>query len=198
MIGRIAISLLLCLLLVACREKAPEGSAPVSGIPAPQVMFPGGEPDDLVKNVIVRYNQLLSYGYATLNMNPLQEVTTPQQAEKAYSHMAAIGEGGVRMTSQLKKIGFTAVTFPKPGAAVVKTREVWDFAYNDIKTGVKKEEEKNFVYLVTYTLENRAGRWLITDISAGSEEPPSSQPAPRRFQGDRAAPAALPAGKAAR
>lgn len=192
MIARTVVMLLLSLLLVACKEKAPESALPAAGIPAPQVMFKGGEPDDQVKNVIVRYNQLLSYGYATLNMNPLQEVTTAMQAEKAYSHMAAIGEGGVRMTSQLKTIGFGAVSFPKPGSAVVKTREVWDFAYNDIKTGEKREEEKNFVYLVTYVLENRGGRWLITDITAGSEEKPAPQPAPRQFQGDRAPPASLP------
>lgn len=141
------------------------------GVPQRVDLFTGNTAEDQVKNTIMRYNQLLVYGYDKLNMNPLQEVATVRQAEKAYHHMAAIGEGGVRMTSAVKKTDFTKITFPIPEKAEVKTRELWDFAYNDIKTGVKKEEMKDFVYLMNYWLERQNGRWIIVDIRAAEETP---------------------------
>lgn len=185
MIIRFLLAVFCFLILSACSDKPREGvAASKSGPPPWQPVYAGGTPEDQVKNVILRYDQLLVYGYENLNMNSLQEVTTHEQAEKAYYHMAAIGEGGVRMTSHLNKIDFTQVSFPTAAKAVVKTREIWDFAYNDIKTGVKKEEKKDFVYLMNYTLEYQNGRWLIMEASAGSEEKPGQKTEPRRFQGD--------------
>lgn len=183
--GRILAILMLCLMLGACSEetKEPVSSRPAD-IPPPNVEFTGKTPEDTVKNVIVRYNQLLVYGYERMNMNPLQEVASVRMAEKAYYHMAAIGEGGVRMTSRLKKINFT-VSFPRADRALVKTRELWDFAYNDISTGAKREEAKDVAHLMEYTLENQNGRWLLIDITTGSEEKPRQAVEPRRFDGDR-------------
>src|ERR1035437_10074821 len=103
-------------------------------------------------------------------MNPLQEVATVQQAEKAYIHMAAIGEGTVRMIARLKKIDFVQVQSPTDRKTTVRTREAWDFAYTDIKSGKKNEEVTDFPYDVTYTLEQTGGRWLISDIVASSEQ----------------------------
>lgn len=182
---RIFIVIIACLAFGACSENPRDAASPSK--PAPpqrERIYAGSTAEDQVKNVILRYDQLLIYGYDNLNMNPLQEVTTADQAQKAYHHMAAIGEGGVRMTSHLNKIDFIQVTLPQAGKAVVKTREIWDFAYNDIKTGVKKEEQKDFVYLMEYTLEYQGGRWLITQITTGSEEKPARKTESRRFQGD--------------
>lgn len=179
MIIRLFFIVSFALILSACTEKPREAAAPQQSAPAPvpkptpppwKPAYNGGTPTDVVKNVIVRYNELLAFGYEHLDMNSLQEVTNERQAEKAYFHMAAIGEGGVRMLSRLKRIDFTEVTFPSPGKADVKTREVWDFAYHDIKSGARKEEEKDFVYLMTYTLEGGGGRWLITETAAAGEE----------------------------
>ena len=172
------ISICCALVIAACSEPpreiaAPRQAAPASPPkPAPppwEPVYNGGTRTDAVKNVILRYNELLAFGYEHLDMTPLQEVTNERQAGKTYSHMAAIGEGGVRMLSRLKRIDFTGVSFPSPGMASVSTQEVWDFAYHDIKSGAKKEEERDFVYLMTYTLEEESGRWLITD-SAASED----------------------------
>lgn len=165
-----------CILVIAacidptCETAAPRQASPAAApksTPLPwKPTYTGGTRMDAVKNTILRYNELLAFGYEHLDMTPLQEVTSARQAEKAYSHMAAIGEGGVRMLSRLKRIDFTGVSFPSPGKASVRTREVWDFAYHDMKSGAKEEEERDFSYLMTYILEEDSGRWLITDSAA--------------------------------
>ena len=120
--------------------------------------------------LIVRYNQLLSEGYKTTNMTRLQEVTTPELAEKAYYHMAAIGEGKSRMVSELKKINFTETDCSQSPKCRVVTREWWDFGYADVLTGKRSNEVKDYIYDVQYLLENRQGRWIITEITATGEE----------------------------
>jgi len=161
--------LLLFALFCACSRQQ-ESAAPPAKAATPVPLQTDLPREELVKKVIARYNYLLAEGYKNLNMNPLQEVASVLQAEKAYSHMAAIGEGKVRMVSQLKKMNFVHVNFPSDGKAEVQTHEIWDFAYTDIKTGRKNEEVKDFPYDVNYTLEAKDGRWLITDIVAGSEQ----------------------------
>jgi hypothetical protein len=168
---RIILMAIVALLFCAgCKDKSPEPKAePVkigNALPS-QSALPR---EDLVKKLVERYNVLLAGGYKSLDMNPLQEVATPQQAEKAYIHMAAIGEGTVRMISQLKKLDFVLIQFPTDKSAIVRTHEVWDFAYTDIKSGKKNEEVKDFPYDVTYTFEQSGGRWLISDIVASSEK----------------------------
>ena len=121
-------------------------------------------------NLIVRYNQLLSEGYKTTNMTQLQEVATTELAEKAYYHMAAIQEGNSRMVSELKKISFVDTDCSVPAKCRVVTKELWDFGYADILTGKRSNEVKDYTYDVQYLLENRQGRWIITDISATGEE----------------------------
>jgi hypothetical protein len=125
---------------------------------------------DEAHKLIVRYNELLSEGYKTTNMTKLQEVATPELAEKAFYHMAAIGEGQSRMVSELKKIDFKETDFSKPSKCRVVTREWWDFGYADILTGKRSNEVKDYVYDVQYLLENRQGRWMITEITATGEE----------------------------
>lgn len=125
----------------------------------------GGAESTAVKGTIMRYNQLLSDGYRSLNMNPLQEVATPEQATRLYHHMAALGEGKVRMDSTLKNIEFVKVTFPTSGEAAVNTRETWDFAHLDIGTGKKVYEERGFVYEMEYLLKPAQGRWIIYNVT---------------------------------
>jgi hypothetical protein len=121
-------------------------------------------------NMITKYNGLLCEGYKTTDMTKLQEVTTPELAEKAYYHMAAIGEGKSRMVSELKKLDFVETDCSKPAMCRVVTKEIWDFAYADILTGARSNEVKDYRYDVQYVLENKQGRWLITEITATGEE----------------------------
>lgn len=117
----------------------------------------------------MRYNQLLVEGYRTLNMNSLLEVASRERAESAYFHMAALGEAGIRMESAQKKIEFQELKFPKPGEAVVITREVWDFSHKDIASGALKFERKDFVYRNRYELRRDGSRWIIHTIRTVDE-----------------------------
>ena len=147
---------------------------------------PVSEENTQLKSVINRYNQLLVQGYTTLNMNPLQEVATKELAEKAYYHMAALGEGGMRMESKLKKIDFKEVKFLKPGEVYVITRETWDFSHNDVKTGEKKYEQKDFDYETKYELKKEDTRWMIQKINAVEGNPSKKTEAPKWFSTPRA------------
>ena len=177
MLRLIAIMVVLTLSLSGCKGKPAD--APKATYQPGVAIVISGTPEEKVEKTVQRYNQLLAEGYRTLNMNALQEVTTADQAEKAYVHMAAIGEGKAKMVSELKKISFSKTQFPQANKCTTSTDEVWDFAYQNIATGATTGVEKNFLYHVNYTLEMQGDRWLITDISASSEEPDKKPAQPR-------------------
>ena len=156
------------IILAGCNQKK-EPAAPPTKVGQVIPAQPDLPREELVKKIVERYTVLVSEGYKNLDMNPLQEVTTKSEAEKAYIHMAAIGEGTSRLISHMKKINYEFVQFPADAKAVVRTKEVWDFSHFDIKSGKKTGEVSDFPYDVTYTLEKKDGRWLISDIVASSE-----------------------------
>jgi hypothetical protein len=120
-----------------------------------------------IRKTVQRYNELLIRGYHDLNMNPLAEVATPEVAAKSYYHMAAVGEGGLRIESVLKKMDFMKIDLRKSGqAAHVDTREIWDFSQRDMKTGTKYYEELDFVYDMGYELQKTGDNWIITSVTA--------------------------------
>ncbi len=160
------IALFLIAAISGCKEPAPNRAAEST---RPQTPAATGVSEQSHK-LIERYNQLLVDGYKTLNMTKLQEVATRELAEKAYYHMAAIGEGKSRLVSDLKKINFVETDCSNQLKCRVVTREWWDFAYADVLTGKRFNEVKDYVYDVQYLLENRDGRWLITEINATGEE----------------------------
>jgi hypothetical protein len=117
-----------------------------------------------VKWTVLRYNELLSEGYRKLNMNPMQEVATEDQARKLYYHMSAIGEGKLRMESTLKRLEFRNMEFAENGDAMIETREIWDFAHKFINTEKIYAEEKNFMYEMVYHLKKQKRRWIVTNV----------------------------------
>lgn len=164
------IAIILFLMVAACagcKDRTPYGK---QGKTSPAETSSSSSPAEASHNLIVRYNQLLSEGYKTTNMTRLQEVATPELAEKAYYHMAAIGEGKSRMVSELNKIDFVETDCSQPARCRVVTRERWDFGYADIVTGARSNEVKDYIYDVQYLLENRQGRWIITEITATGDE----------------------------
>ncbi len=177
MIRRFLTLMFLVVLLSACATESPESKQ--------------------VKGVIMQYNALLAEGYKNLNMNPLQLVASEDVATKAYYHMAALGEGKVRMVSVLKDMKFKEVKFPSPDTATVTTREIWDFTHNDINTGKKVYEEKGYPYDMTYELKKGGGKWKIYDVSAVGEERDDNAGAarPGAGHGSAAKSSALPVGK---
>ena len=117
-----------------------------------------------VKGTIMRYNQLLTDGFKNMNMTPLQEVATPEQAQKEYYLMAALGEGKVWMESRLKDIRFLAVRFPSESDVLVTTREKWDYSHRDIATGKTVKEVKDVVYELSYQLKRTNRGWVVTSV----------------------------------
>ncbi len=123
-----------------------------------------------MKGTIARYNELLRDGYQRQNMNFMREVASEDQATKLYAHMAALGEGNLRMSSTLRELEFLRVDFPAAGEAAVETREVWDFTHHRIATGEKFAEEKGFVYRNAYALRQEQGRWIVVRVDVISGE----------------------------
>lgn len=118
-----------------------------------------------MEHVIRRYNQLVIQGYRNQDMNPMQEVTTEEQARKLYHHMAALGEGQLRMESELKGIIFKKTDLRGSSEATVETEETWDFSHRKMATNEKFAEEKGFIYRMGYVLNKKDGRWMITQVN---------------------------------
>lgn len=123
-----------------------------------------------VKETVKRYNVQLAQGYATMNMAGLAQVAEEPQTAKVYFHMAALGEGRIRMMSELKDISFKDIRFAAATSASVKTREVWDFRHVNIDTGKVQRDEKGFVYQMKYHLAKKNGAWWVRDAAAEVEE----------------------------
>lgn len=136
-----------------------------------------------LKGTIMLYNQLLSEGYKSLNMNPLQQAATKRQAETLYIHMAALGEGQVRMESTLKNIQFTEVEIQPENKATVKTKEVWDFKHTSIDKKQLVLHEKDFEYLITYELVKEGPRWLVAKVIAKEGDNPNRSKPEKALQG---------------
>ncbi len=84
--------------------------------------------------------------------------------------MAALGEGRLRMMSELKDISFKDIRFASTTSASVKTREVWDFRHVNIDTGKVERDEKGFVYQMNYHLAKKNGAWWVRGAAAEDEK----------------------------
>jgi hypothetical protein len=129
-----------------------------------------------VKDTILRYNQLLSEGYAKMNMTPLKEVATEEHAQKVYYHMAALGEAKIRMESKLVNIEFSDIQFPGKDLARVKTREKWDYTHVSINTEMPaRTVVQGLIYRLSYELVKTDGRWLVSSVSVLEENKSSDK-----------------------
>jgi hypothetical protein len=162
----VLVLLVLATVIAGCNEATSKKAAE----PAKPAAASTASPADNARKLILRYNTLLSNGYKTNNMTQLQEVATQELAQKAYYHMAAIIEGKSRMVSELKRLEVREADCTQPARCRMVTRETWDFAYADQQTGKRSSEVKDYVYDVQYLIEQRQGRWLITEITASGEE----------------------------
>lgn len=118
-----------------------------------------------IESIVRRYNDLVAEGYRNQDMNPLQEVTTREQAVKLYHHMSALGEGKLRMESTLRDIKFKKLEQLDRMQATVETEEVWDFTHYRMDSGEKFADEKDFVYRMGYVLNKQGGSWIITNVN---------------------------------
>lgn len=127
------------------------------------------------KVAVTRYTVLLAEGYRNLNMNPLVQVATEEQATKAYYYMAAIGEARIKMDAKIQDIKFIDFKAVAGGKAEVRTEERWDYTYINIDSG-KPVFDNSITYRLKYVLTKKSDRWLVANITIEkAEEKKSSQ-----------------------
>ncbi len=124
------------------------------GTPAPE------EPREAIRN----YNGLLADGYRRLNMNHLVHAATGDRARKAYYHMAALGEGGVKMDSTLRSLEFIATKQLAPDQAEITCQEQWGYAYINLDNG-HTSPRLTVNYTARYRMVKERGKWLVADIT---------------------------------
>ena len=126
-----------------------------------------------VKDTILRYNKLLTGGYSKMNMTPLREVATLEQSIRVYDHMAALGEAGIRMESQLVDIKFLDIQFPKKDFAKVKTSERWNYSHIRIDSEMPGQNfVKGLIYKLSYELVRKDEKWLVSSVTVLGEDMP--------------------------
>lgn len=123
-----------------------------------------------VEAVIRRYNTLLAQGYSSLDMDPLQEVATPAQAQKEYYHMAAIGEAGLRLIARQDRMAFREVSLSASRTASVITEERWDYTQAAIDSGAPRARDVTD-YVLRYELQQQPAGWLVSKITAIETRP---------------------------
>ena len=117
-----------------------------------------------VEAAVTWYDALLADGYRNLNMSALAQVATAKITGKAYYHMAAVGEAGVKMDSKLQKITFAPLREVAPDTVTISAKENWDYVYWEIKSG-KRLFDNSVQYNLTYKLEHTSNKWLVADIT---------------------------------
>lgn len=146
----LAISLAVILLLLpGCDQGKPKVAAPKNAD---------------IETAVVRYNTLLADCYRNLDMNPLAHAATKKRTTKAFFHMAALEEAGVKMDAKLRRFSFGDVKVIAPDQVEIPAQESWDYSYWDIDTG-KDLFDNSVHFRLVYTLAKQMGTWLVADIS---------------------------------
>jgi hypothetical protein len=128
----------------------------VSAVLASGCVGAAPSPDaSLVKATVERYDALLAQGYRSMDMSPISEVATQLQAETEYIHMSSLGEGGVRMLPNLRRLEFVKVSV-EGSSALVETLETWDYTHVDPATGAIVREQRGLVYRLAWDLADIA------------------------------------------
>ena len=106
-----------------------------------------------------------------MNMDPLREVATTDQAAKEYRHMAALREALIRMKSSLKHIEFSQATFTDRDEASMVTRETWDYTHVNTRTGAAMNVQQNVRFTQGVRLFNlKEGDKLVSAAVLDPEE----------------------------
>ncbi|MFH1020807.1 MAG: hypothetical protein V1782_09415 [Pseudomonadota bacterium] len=132
----------------------------------------GKQPQNALHETVETYNGLLADGYRRMDMNHLTHAATGERAAKAYYHMAALGEGRVKMDSALRNLEFLATKELAPGKAEVTTKERWEYKYIDIKNG-KASPRLSVNYTARYRLLKEKEKWLVAEITILYTDRPS-------------------------
>lgn len=116
-----------------------------------------------LREAIRQYCLLLAEGYQALDMNKLGFVATPEERERVYRHMAALGEARTRMVATLLRLDFVAAREVTPIVAQVRTRERWTYAYVNMDSGTTLTSN-TVEYTLEYHLHKRHEQWLVASV----------------------------------
>jgi hypothetical protein len=122
-----------------------------------------------IKETVIQYNKLLSEGYRNLNMTPLLQVATKERGQKAYHHMAALGEARIKMDANLRSITFSDIKLKSVDKSEIKTVEEWDYTHINIDSE-NIESQNSTAYELTYTIVKINDKWVVSDIKIEKEE----------------------------
>jgi hypothetical protein len=137
------------------------------------------KPTLAIQHTVLRYTQLLSVGYAQMNMTPLQQVATEGQTLKVFNHMSALGSAKIRMESELVDIEFLDIQFAEKDLAKVKTRETWNYTHVNTDTKMPGQHSvTGLIYTLSYELVRQDGRWLVSSVSTIEAHDASSKSEP--------------------
>ncbi len=127
-----------------------------------------------IKNTVILYNSMLAQGYRKQNMTSLAEVATEKRISKAFYHMAALGEGWVRMDMNLKQISFSEIQILSSDKAEAATEEKWDYKYINFKTE-EQVYDNSVDYVNRYKLSKISDKWFVDDINVISSKEKKSE-----------------------
>ena len=116
------------------------------------------------RDTVIAYTRLLDEAYRSMNSNPLTRIATPERVFKVYHHMAALGEGRVKMVMKQERLDFLKYNRLSPDQTEVTADERWYCEYFSVDTG-EKVSENLITYVVLYQLLRENGRWLVNDIT---------------------------------
>jgi len=132
-----------------------------------------------VRHAVAAYDVALARAFESLDMNELNGVATEEQATSEYYLMAALGEGRIRMVSQLVSLEFGEVTFIGEGAARVTATEVWNYDHVSLDTSETVRSERGVVYHLLYDLVLDGDRWLVAGVTSLDDQQGASGDATR-------------------
>lgn len=122
------------------------------------------QPPAELRETIRIYNGLLADGYRRQDMNHLRHAATAERAAQAYYHMAALGEGGVKMDSTLRDLAVVDSKQPSPDTAEVTCRERWEYRYLNLATG-NASPLLTVNYTSRYRLRRTNEQWQVADLT---------------------------------
>jgi len=134
-----------------------------------------------MQETVRQYCLLLAEGYQNLDMHRLNFVATKEQTAKVYNHMAALGEGRLKMVSKLLSLDFLTVQEESDGHTTMQTREKWKYSYLNIDSG-KPEISDKVTYTLLYHLEKANDHWLVAAIDIEKSTQDHEQHIPRFFK----------------
>jgi hypothetical protein len=121
-----------------------------------------------IRTTIGRYNNAVITAYKSLNIGPLNSVTTEEQLIRVDSFIGAFLQRDQIMESELHRMDFEDVKIDSD-KATVRTTEDWSYRWIDSRTGEEVEPLKEIHYEMRYHLKKIDDKWLVEKVEEVGE-----------------------------